>query len=631
MPTVKVKLVEAGAGAITNVTVRLWHFGSAGPYPIESGKTDATGAIAIDVSLLALGDPIVQLRAENAAGRELWRSDTFAAPLPLQTEDRGTITLQGADLRGLLVTNQTGTVARLAANNHTTILVDNAVAWAEVETSVQTARSSLLLQMFYFDVTKVFLRFSPDPPAPNVATTGIRLEELLLTANRATPPVSVRILNRFATGTPTSYPTHTAEKVRTFFTDHAPNTVAVRDFKTSFRFPMHAKFIVVDDGTGFIIGSPFLQEYFDATTHSIGDVRRGRMSTSFVDGSLGGGVIGGGSKNGVKAPIHDVSCKIAGPAVAHMRDTFFQHWDLVGAPEGSPVTVPDDPAPNSAMQIVRSLPGSTFASLPIGERGVLEAYLRIFQESTEYIYLENQYLLNLEIVSGLRLALKRSSTLEVILLLNNRLDLPAYNLLQRSAVQQLKAGLTTDNTLSRLGVFCLWHHQSATLPRIIRGYVHSKVGIVDDKWATIGSANLDGASLHTGEGSLPLLPESEHERSVEVNAVFFNGVAGQPASSVPPDLRRNLWAEHLGLSPSDPSLATRPAAGWLSLWNAAAQRKLNGLKTSPSVVAVERILPWLPESDQENFLKASGVDVRKFDVVDQVPSFDFNTGKPIAP
>jgi phosphatidylserine/phosphatidylglycerophosphate/cardiolipin synthase-like enzyme len=629
MPTVKVKLVEAGAGAITNVAVRLWHFGSAGPYPIESGKTDSTGAVAIDVSLLSLGEPFLQLRAENAAGRELWRSSTFSAPLPLQTEDLGVITLQGADLRGLLVTNQTGTVARLAANNRTTILVDNAVAWAEVETSVQAARSSLLLQMFYFDVNNVFLRFNPDPPAPNVATTGVRLEELLLTANRLTPPVSVRILNRFAT--PTSYPTHTADVVRKFFADHAPNTVALRDFKTSARFPMHAKFIVVDDGTGFIVGSPFLQEYFDAKTHSIGDSRRGRMSSSLVDGALGGGVPGGSLKNSVRAPIHDVSCKIAGPAVAHMRDTFFLHWDLVGIHEGSPVTIPNDPAPNSAMQIVRSLPGSTFAGLPIGERGVLEAYMRVFQESTEYVYLENQYLLNLEIVSGLRLALKRAPNLEVILILNIRLDLPGYNLLQRSAIQQLKAALTADSTANRLGVFCLWHHESATLPRIIRGYVHSKVGIVDDKWATIGSANLDGASLHTGEASLPLVPEDEHQRAIEVNAVFLNGVAGQPASSVPSDLRRNLWAEHLGLSQSDPSLATRPAAGWLSLWNAAAQRKLNGLKTNPSVVAVERILPWLPETDQENFLKASGVDVRKFDVVDEVPSFDFNTGKPIAP
>jgi phosphatidylserine/phosphatidylglycerophosphate/cardiolipin synthase-like enzyme len=419
--------------------------------------------------------------------------------------------------------------------------------------------------------------------------------------------------------------------VRQFFADHAPNTVAVRDFKTSVLFPMHAKFIVVDDGTGFIIGSPFLQEYFDAKTHLIGDSRRGRMSSSRVDGSLGGGTIGGGSKNGVKAPIHDVSCKFTGPAVAHMRDTFFLHWDLVGAPEGSPVTIPNDPSPNSAMQIVRSLPGSTFTGLPIGERGVLEAYLRIFEAATDYVYLENQYFLNLDIVSGLRLALKRAPNLQVILLLNSKLDLPAYNLLQVSAIQQLKAALTADNTVNRLGVFCLWHHESATLPRVIRGYVHSKVGIADDTWATIGSANLDGASLHTGEAALPLTPDDEHQRSVEVNAVFFNGVAGQPVSSVPSDLRRNLWAEHLGLSQSDPSLATRPAAGWLSLWNAAAQRKLNGLKTNPSVVAVERILPWLPEADQENFLKASGVDVRKFDVVASVLSFDFNTGKPIAP
>ena len=42
---------------------------------------------------------------------------------------------------------------------------------------------------------------------------------------------------------------------------------------------------------------------------------------------------------------------------------------------------------------------------------------------------------------------------------------------------------------------CGGHEFPATGSRVIRNYVHSKVGIVDNKWATVGSANLDGFSL----------------------------------------------------------------------------------------------------------------------------------------
>jgi hypothetical protein len=77
MPTVKVKLLEAGAGAISNMTVRVWQFDpTVGAMPLLSGVTDSTGQLSINVLLFALQDPLKQmeLRAENSVGREVWRS-----------------------------------------------------------------------------------------------------------------------------------------------------------------------------------------------------------------------------------------------------------------------------------------------------------------------------------------------------------------------------------------------------------------------------------------------------------------------------------------------------------------------------------------------------------------------------
>ena len=49
----------------------------------------------------------------------------------------------------------------------------------------------------------------------------------------------------------------------------------------------------------------------------------------------------------------------------------------------------------------------------------------------------------------------------------------------------------------RVGIFSLWtaEPRSGRLVIASQVFVHSKVLIVDDKWAMVGSANLDGVSL----------------------------------------------------------------------------------------------------------------------------------------
>ena len=61
--------------------------------------------------------------------------------------------------------------------------------------------------------------------------------------------------------------------------------------------------------------------------------------------------------------------------------------------------------------------------------------------------------------------------------------------------------------------------------------IHAKVGIVDDKWATVGSANLDYASM---------------DRAIEVNANLLGDADPEDPSDIVSILRRKLWAEHLG-------------------------------------------------------------------------------------
>src|SRR5687767_6857695 len=168
----------------------------------------------------------------------------------------------------------------------------------------------------------------------------------------------------------------------------------------------------------------------------------------------------------------------------------------------------------------------------------------------------------------------------------------------------------------RLGVFTLWSHDISTIPqRIIRTYTHEKVGIVDDKWKTIGSANLDGVSLHMSQHILPPISKKDRveERAIEVNAVIFDGVDGLPPSTIPNEFRRSLWAEHLGYNiPNDTDLRIPPSGnppngGWIRLWKDRAEAKLADLKSSQPSGHPARILKWSPEEDPVAHLNDIGL------------------------
>ena len=75
-------------------------------------------------------------------------------------------------------------------------------------------------------------------------------------------------------------------------------------------------------------------------------------------------------------------------------------------------------------------------------------------------------------------------------------------------------------------------------------YVHAKVCVVDDRWMTIGSDNLN-------------LRSWTHDSELTCAVVDPDGV-------LPRSLRTSLWAEHLGLPEDDPRLSD--LSGTVDLW-----------------------------------------------------------------
>jgi phosphatidylserine/phosphatidylglycerophosphate/cardiolipin synthase-like enzyme len=213
---------------------------------------------------------------------------------------------------------------------------------------------------------------------------------------------------------------------------------------------------------------------------------------------------------------HDASTRLQGPAVADVSEHFVSRWLEVTGEQ-----LPAIPTPAAAgaheVQIVRTVPEGVYDFLPQGDFRILESYVRALRSARSLIYLENQFLWAPQIVEILLDKLRRppSDRFRLVILL------PA------------KPNNGADDTRGQLGLLAeadddAGRFLAATLSSRTGGlsgplYVHAKIGIVDDVWLTVGSANLNEHSLFN---------DSE-----------MNVVSCDPALAR--DTRLRLWSEHL--------------------------------------------------------------------------------------
>ncbi|HWK18987.1 MAG TPA: phospholipase D-like domain-containing protein, partial [Solirubrobacteraceae bacterium] len=169
------------------------------------------------------------------------------------------------------------------------------------------------------------------------------------------------------------------------------------------------------------------------------------------------------------------------------------------------------------LQIVRTLPEKLYEFAPRGDFRIIEAYLRALRSAEHLVYLENQFLWSPEIVNILAGKLRRPPTGEfrVVIMLPGR-----PNTGEDDTRGQLALLAEADGDHGRFLATTIRARSGKTSDRV---YVHAKVGIVDDRWLTLGSANLNAHSFFN---------------DTEVNVVTCDPVLAR-------DTRLRLWAAHL--------------------------------------------------------------------------------------
>jgi phosphatidylserine/phosphatidylglycerophosphate/cardiolipin synthase-like enzyme len=333
----------------------------------------------------------------------------------------------------------------------------------------------------------------------------------------------------------------------------------------------HCKMVVVDEERAVVVGSPFSQRYFDSLVHPIDNAERGSNTSDMV---------------------HDLSVAVVGPAARDLFESFRLYWNE-DIPQGEHLAkLPDGLNPNaqtsgedaiSTVQVVRTLSGKRFDELHgTNEKGILEGYLRAFEAARHYIYLETQYFTDGVITDALVQALNANANLELIVVVPIKPDVLFYPRRQAKRIEQLrKAGG------NRVGVFTRWTYDAKrpnnARPWVAPVYIHAKGGVVDDSWATVGSANLDGLSLDYNLLLSPLVFGETIASELNLNMLPATPGTVTPFAQL---MRRRLFAEHLGivdtagiLNPADQSLAPGPEHKWLdNLWRPKAQAALEHVK-----------------------------------------------------
>jgi len=391
-----------------------------------------------------------------------------------------------------------GDAVRLTRGNQVEWLVDGAAMFPALTDDIAAAASSINFMNMMFAVDQLFskLEFPPGKDHKTVTANDFvtvhRIERILRNKARSNIPVRVLHWDLMDTGDLLSVlifdRADTADEVRKFF----ENSPVVTDTFESTEL-LHIKTVIIDGALAYVIGSTMKQGYFSDAEHPIRDARHGERSL-----------------------MHDVSLKVRGPAVRGVDQTFATIWNAKATPvevRPSPQLPPigGDDAP-AAIQVLRTLPGEVFAtaltgdgieSVPHGETGILESYQRAILKAEEYIYIEDQYFTSREIVDAIKQRMEEKENLEVIAVLNVKPDIAGYQARQNALIGELRDALGAAK--DRLGIFTMWSTDD-TQPKfeIANIYVHSKLAIIDDLWATVGTANLDGASLNQRQWELIL-------------------------------------------------------------------------------------------------------------------------------
>jgi phospholipase D1/2 len=265
----------------------------------------------------------------------------------------------------------------------------------------------------------------------------------------------------------------------------------------------HQKFVVIDGELSFLGGLDLCDDRWDTRRHAAIDPLR------VSDGAP-------------HHPFHDIQLYLRGPQVAAgLTELFLERWARAG---GVPIQLPtlDAPPPRTGIDGLLALPAAEVAlsrTDPHGAPGgpklcteIRALYQDAIAAAERLIYIETQYFSAAAIGDALEKRLRDPrGPLEIVMVLNMRgetlKEQAAVGLAQAQLIGRLRN--VASETSHALGIYYTVPSGETPETPDRTTYIHSKVMIVDDRWLTVGSANLTNRSLAV-DTELNATVEAEH-------------------------------------------------------------------------------------------------------------------------
>jgi phosphatidylserine/phosphatidylglycerophosphate/cardiolipin synthase-like enzyme len=249
---------------------------------------------------------------------------------------------------------------------------------------------------------------------------------------------------------------------------------------------------------------------------------------------------------GTHPPWHDVQVEIRGPAVYDVETVFRERWEDPTPLARSPIrqvvdlwrhddTSPDGlseqwPPPPEAgshvVQLVRTYPdlrhGRDYPFARGGERSVARGYTKAISRAERIVYVEDQYFWGHDVADRFERSLRDHPGLRVIVVIPLVPDVSGINRVPQYLGRERALLPLMRAAPGRVAAYGLENHSGTPV------YVHAKVCVMDDVWASAGSDNFNRRSW-THDSELGAIVLDEHYAR---------------------DLRLTLAAEHLDRLPA---------------------------------------------------------------------------------
>lgn len=236
---------------------------------------------------------------------------------------------------------------------------------------------------------------------------------------------------------------------------------------------------------------------------------------------------------------HDAACRVRGPAAHEILGRFVRRWSNHGEAKSVPLTGANDTTPKplgpSVGNNVMAQVVGTFNSpdARVQERSGKEAYLKVISNARNYIYLEDQYMVNLDVANALNKKLKQELFKVLVLVVQDAretTDILTPFRRRNDFFKAMTQGLSAEQ-LKKCSFFML--NQAVALGRQRHPGLHAKTLIVDDEIAIIGSMNINQRSFTLDS---------------ETSLLFFDATYAS-RENLAYKLRQSIWNDYV-LKPS---------------------------------------------------------------------------------